>query len=357
MEISKITYMPEGVPTYKDYMFLASKIKMRSAAMITFERLEQMLQSGSQETAIRLLAEAGWPNMLGMNAEAIDQTLTERRERIFNDISEVISEDNVIDIFRLKYDYHNAKAIVKGEGAGVKIDDLYSGAGRVTPRKLAEAYADSDYRFIPSALGKAMEEAKSILARTQNPQLADFVLDKAYFAEMLEMAEEVEPNTEIPSPLLDPEALEPFMVRYHHLLVDTANLRTCVRCVRMGKDQEFLRSVLIPNGNISGDYMAQAAFSGDGLASLFTAGPLAEAAQLGMAVMKGGTMTKFEKECDDAVLRHLANLRLMYFGPELVIWYLTIEETNIIDVRMILTGLAAGIAPERLKERLRDTYV
>jgi vacuolar-type H+-ATPase subunit C/Vma6 len=47
----------------------------------------------------------------------------------------------------------------------------------------------------------------------------------------------------------------------------------------------------------------------------------------------------------------------MYFGPELVVWYLTVEETNIINVRMILSGLREGIDPERLRERLRETYV
>ena len=37
--------------------------------------------------------------------------------------------------------------------------------------------------------------------------------------------------------------------------------------------------------------------------------------------------------------------------------YLTAEEGNTMAVRMVLTGLLAGIAPERLKERLRESYV
>ena len=72
---------------------------------------------------------------------------------------------------------------------------------------------------------------------------------------------------------------------------------------------------------------------------------------------EGGPMTRFEKECEEGILRYLANLRMMYFGPELPVWYLTVEETNIVDVRMILTGLQAGIDPQRLRERLRETYV
>ena len=364
MIINKIAYLPQGeteysngTPTYKDYMFLASKIKARSANMLTFERLEQMLMSGSAENAARMLAEAGWPNLIGMSSAEIDHALAERRERILHEVFMVAPEDAVVDFFRIKYDYHNAKVIIKGEGAGIDAPELLSNAGRVDKRELLEAYQDGDFRAIPSLLGKAMDEAKTVLAKTQNPQLSDFVLDKAMFAELAEMAQTVEPNTEIPSMLLDPEALDPFMDRYRRLLIDSANLRTCVRCVRMGKNAEFLRSVLIPDGNVSPNVLVQASFSGEGLAPLFTATPFQEAAVLGTAAMKGGTITRFEKECEDGLMRHLANLRLMYFGPELVVWYLTVEETNLVDVRMILTGLQAGIAPERLKERLRETYV
>ena len=354
---SKIAYSPQGRPTYKDYMFLASMIKMRAQSMLTFERLEQMLNSGSVETAERLLAEAGWPNLLGMNANEIDAALTERRAGLYSDIAQVIPEDEIVEVMRMKYDYHNAKVIIKSEAMGLAPADLLSGAGRVDPKDLKRAYDDSDYRFVPGAMGKAMEEARSVLAKTQNPQLADFILDKAYFAEMFELCELVEPNTEHVSPLYSPEAQDPFMIRYRGLLVDCANLRTCVRCLRMNKNEEFLRTALIPNGTVSADYMARSAFSGEGLIPLFTATPLQEAAVLGMAAVKGGSLTKFEKECEDGIMRWLANLRMMYFGPELPVWYLQVEETNIINVRMILTGLQAGIAPAKLKERLRETYV
>jgi len=40
-----------------------------------------------------------------------------------------------------------------------------------------------------------------------------------------------------------------------------------------------------------------------------------------------------------------------------VVGYLAAEENAITTVRMILTGLLSGIDPDRLKERLRDTYV
>ena len=350
-------FMPEGRPTYTDYMFLASKIKVRAQKMITFEQLDQVLSAGSVDAAARRLAEFGWPNMMGMNTQQINEVLSERWHSLIKEFSMLVPEDQALELFQIPYDCHNAKAIIKGEGAGIDGSGLMIDGGRVAPDKLKQAYEENDFRFIPAALAKGMTEAKAVLAKTQNPQLADFVLDKACFGEMREMVMEVEPTVERSSMLLDDEAGIPFMEYYCGLLIDRANLRSCVRCIRMGENAEYLRQMLLDGGNISADYLAKAAFSGEGLAPMFVASPLQQAAVLGVAAMKGGSMTRFEKECDDGLMRYLANMRMMYFGIQLIVWYFAAEDRNIMNVRMILTGLRSGLSPDRVRERLRETYV
>lgn len=327
--------------TDKDYLFLSSLLKARETNMITRDRLERMLGAGSASEAARQLAETGWPDMTGMNAQELDAALSAYREALFQEVGRYVPEKEVADFFRLRYDYHNAKALVKGEGAGVNVDGLLSQAGRVAPEKLREAFQENDFRFIPAVLGQAMDEAKGILARTGNPQLADFALDRAYFAEMAELAGKVQ---------------DPFLDEYRRILADCANLRICVRCLRMGKDGEFLRLALIPGGNVSGQALAQGAFSGEGLTGLFSGTPFQKAAELGMEAAKGGPLTEFERECDNAVARFLSSVRMSGFGSPLVVGYLAAEENNITAVRMVLTGLLAGIEPQRLQERLRETY-
>ena len=82
-----------------------------------------------------------------------------------------------------------------------------------------------------------------------------------------------------------------------------------------------------------------------------------EAAVLGGAALEGGPMTQFEKACDNAVNAFLDTARRTGFGSEVAVGYLAAEENAITTVRMVMTGLLSGIDPERLKERLRDTYV
>ena len=203
---------------------------------------------------------------------------------------------------------------------------------------MKEAYVAEDFRFVPAALGRAMLEAQETLARTGNPQFADIALDRACFAEMGELAK---------------SAGSRFLTNYTKVLIDAANLRSAVRVVRMGKGYDFLVGALIPGGTVSPESVAQAASSGDGLASVFTAGCLKEAAVLGAGAMSGGSMTKFELSCDNAVTSFLSSARLVPFGSEPVVEYLALVELEITAIRMVLTGRLAGMDPAVIQERLR----
>lgn len=328
--------------TDKDYLFLTALLRARQANMLTGEMLEQMLDSGSFQEAARTLAEAGWPDMSAMEGKEIDKVLAERRNGIFADVGGMCPQSEVVDFFRIRYDYHNAKALIKGEGAGVKAGSLISDAGRVPGDKLEKAFLEDDYRSVSTFLGSAMREAKAVLARTDNPQMADFIIDKAYFAEMKVLADGLG---------------NAFAGDYVKLNIDIANLRTAVRCVRMQKNSEFLESVLISGGTVSPQRLVQAVFSGEGLQGVFVSSVFQNAVSLGNEAMKGGRLTSFELECDNVINRFVTGAKMKGFGPEAVIGYMAAEENNITAVRMILSGLLAGIEPERLKERLRETYV
>lgn len=326
----------------QEYLYLSAMLKAREANMLTRDKLERMLTAGGFNEAAKLLTESGWPDMSGQNARGVDALLSQRRREIFDELERSLPEKEVVEVFRVKYDYHNAKALIKGEGAGVAADGILSRAGRVDPSRLTEAFREEDYRFIPAALGRAMAEAKGLLARTDNPQAADFVLDRAYYAELLSLAGRV---------------TSPFLGRYVRTLIDSANLRTMVRCVRMGKDPDFMRQALIPGGSVPFDTAVRGSVTGDELEELFGSTVFRRAAELGSDALEGGPMTAFERECDNAVNTFLGSARRTGFGSEVAVGYLAAEENSITAVRMILTGLLSGIDPERLKERLRDTYV
>ena len=322
------------------YLSLSAMLRAREPKLLNADRAGRMLDAASFEEAAKLLTDCGYADLSQAGAGEIEAALTQRRNQILDELEQLSPERAIVDLFRIKYDVHNAKVLLKSEAMGVDGTALYSRSGRFAPEKLQELYHEERYSELPESFGKALAEAKSILARTANPQLADFVLDRAMFEEMLAAAKATDC---------------PFLTGYVRLLIDSSNLKSLVRTGRMHKDADFLREVLLPGGNVDEDRL-QAAGDGEGLTALFAHSPLEQAAARGAEALSGGSLTAFERACDNAVNTYLRSAKLVSYGPEAVAAYLAAVEGEITAVRMILTGKLAGIAPETIRERLRDLY-
>ena len=325
----------------ENYLYLSAMLRAREAKMLTREKAERMIDTASFDEAAKMLADCGYEDYSGMNAKQVDNALAERRAEIFAELARMSPNPETVEVFRMKYDYHNAKTLIKAEAASLEREDLLSSSGRVPVQTLIKSFTEEKFTGIPPVLADAIVQAKSVLARTANPQLADFALDKAYFAELLKAARDLDSS---------------FLTGYARILIDSANLRSAVRTMRMGKDLDFLKLALVPGGGIDVGRITASSSSGEALAALYTNTLLADAAALGAEAVKGGRMTDFELACDNAVTAYLTKARLVAFGEAPVIAYLAAVEGEITAVRMILTGFLAGIAPDTIRERLREFY-
>lgn len=322
------------------YLCLSAMLRAREPRLLSLERAERMLEAASFEECAKQLGDCGYADMSQMNAKEIEAYLAGKRDEIFEELDRLAPDRAIVDIFRMKYDYHNAKTVIKAEAMAQEPLRLMSGSGRVAPEKLLELYNDEKYSQLPEKLGQAMAEARSTLARTANPQLADFILDKAYFAELTAAAKRVGC---------------PFLEGYCRVLIDSANLKSAVRTLRMGKDMDFLDFALVPGGSVDCDRIVNAG-DREGISALYAHSLLEKAGQLGAEAAEGGSMTAFELACDNAVNAYLLSAKLVSYGPEALVAYIAAVESETTAVRMILTGRLAGIAPQVIRERLRELY-
>ncbi len=268
--------------------------------------------------------------------------LAQSRAETFRDMERSVPDPRLVEVFQIKYDYHNAKTILKGEATGASPERLLLSGGRYRPVELWEGWQREAMGFTAEPFRKAMEAAKAALAEGGDPQKADLILDRACYGEMGRLAKELD---------------SPFLQGYVRLSVDVANLRAAVRVHRMGREGDFLRQVLLPGGNVSEQSILSA--RGDALGEAFRAGPLAQAAELGakLAQPGGESLTAFERECDNALTAYLAAARRVPFGEQAVIGYLYAKEQELTAIRAIFAGRAAGLDGDTIRARLRETYV
>ena len=325
-----------------DYLFLSAYLRALENGLLTEARMDRMLDAPTAEDAAKILTECGYGELNVVNVDTVDQMLSQARDRIFADLTPLAKDPRMLDIFKIKYDYHNAKTLLKSEAMGEDPARLLVDAGRLPGKELAKAVAASDYEGVSETLAKAIGEARELLGTTKDPQQADFLLDQAYFHEMARLAEDCRSE---------------FMGGYVKLMVDAANLRSAVRVLRMGKDRDFLKTVLFEGGSMDLEQLAQLADGKAVLADLYARGPLAEAAELGQAAAHGGALTAFERACDNALMEYISAAKQVPFGEQPLIAYLAARDSEQTAIRIILTGRLAGLPTDVIRERLREPYV
>ena len=298
----------------------------RETKMLSAERMERMIDAPTNDEAAKILEECGYGDLSGLSAKAAGAALEAHIAALFDEVEGMVPEAQLVQLFRLKYDYHNAKALIKAQAMGTDCGAILSQRGTVAPQKLLTA----------------MVSAAAILARTTNPQAADFELDRAYFAQMLDLANGLSDGG--------------FARGYVQLQIDSANLRAAVRTRRMAKDADFLKTALIPGGTIGTDRVLAAFESAEALTALYANTWLSNAASAGAAAMSGGALTAFELLCDNALMDYIRAAKLRSFGAAHVTAYLAAMENETTAARMILTGRLAGLQPAVIRERLRETY-
>ena len=320
-----------------DYLCISAMLRGKEAHMIGADAFARMAEAENAQAAAKIAEDYGYTDLDLSTPQTVDASLARIRTAVYEDLAGILPQSALLDLFRLKYDYHNAKILVKNASQGHPVDGMLSSEGRLSIGEIRELFASETASGI---LKDAMTEAADTLAKTQNPQLSDFGLDLAYFKEMRECAKQLGGTSE----------------DYIRLLIDCANLNAYVRSVRMGKSADFLKFALTEGGSIDPDVLLSRWPDTD-VTDLYAGTALESASKFAGEAMGGWKITPFELACDNALTACLADTRYVPFGADAVVSYLASLDTEIMDLRMVLSGKICGISTEAIKDRLRDVNV
>ncbi len=331
--------MPKSPDT--DYVYLSTLLKALEKNMLSKEDLTRLVSARTDEDAVKLLTEKGWNNFDARDLTALEQELSYQRKALFDLIYRYVPEAGVVDLFRLKYDCHNLKALIKATAQGLDGKRLLSDAGTISPGVLVGMFNDKDFNRMHPIMAAAAQEAADLLARTGDPQLSDLLLDSALAAQMLALAGTAQSD---------------FLSGYVRLWIDLGNLRVLTRAALSKKGFDYLQRAIFPGGNVACAQVREV--SPELLRSLFGFGVLTTAAETAAQALSGGAaLAALDMACDNTLIEYIRASRLIPFGEATVISHLLAFESQLAAVRTVMSGRASGLSEERITERLRMSYV
>ena len=325
-----------------DYLYASARVRALERQLLGHDDAERMLEAESVADAVKVLSELGYPELDG-NPSSIENAISAERERTFALMRDISPNPEIADAFSIKYDYHNIKTLIKALYANQNAEHLLINSGRVDINTLVSSLKQDDLSPLPPAMREAYEDARDTLSRTGDAQASDFVLDCAMFLEMQECAK---------------RSGSSFLFGYVRLMTDCANLRSVVRALRQEKSAEFMSRILLDGGNISTQDIIAAVNADGSPDKIFASSALQAAAEAASsAITSKGSLTVFERMCDDALCAYLESAKYSAFGDAPLVAYLAAKEIELSNIRILLTAKLEKLPAPEIRERLRATYV
>lgn len=233
------------------------------------------------------------------------------RAAAFEELSRMAPDPQIVDFFRLKYDYHNAKVCLKSIAGGADNSRLLLELGRCPSAVLTESFRTGDFRRLPKDFSAALAEASETMNTTSDPRLADFILDRAYAREMNDVAERTN---------------SAFLKGYAALFADAFNLRALVRMMKSGVRPAQLARVLTDCGSVSLRAVESAYPEPAGVLALYKRTALAPALSEAEAASSGSGFASFESGVRAVLRDYMEQAKYLCFGEEVLIRYLFLIE-------------------------------
>ena len=123
-----------------DYLGISTRIHAMENRMLTRERMDRMIEARDDAEALKVLSECGYAGGETIEVQNLEQVLAAERASAFREIRTALPDTRIADVFQIKYDYHNAKVLVKAQALGKDGERLLLSGGRYDPKELLEGW-------------------------------------------------------------------------------------------------------------------------------------------------------------------------------------------------------------------------
>ena len=113
-----------------DFLYISTRLRSMENRMLSRERMERMLEARTDEDAAKVLSECGYTGLEKADLDSLSQSLSAARAETFSELASMSPNSDIVDVFRMKYDYHNLKALMKCAHSGKDAGNMLIDAGR-----------------------------------------------------------------------------------------------------------------------------------------------------------------------------------------------------------------------------------
>ncbi|HZK38860.1 MAG TPA: V-type ATPase subunit [Clostridia bacterium] len=320
-----------------EYAYGVARVRVNENSLLSAADTEQLISAPTYKDALRILADNGWKAPEDNEADFAEM-LENEALKTWQLLTESVPDIRELDALVISNDFHNLKAALKAMFSDEESSVFFIGPSAIPTEIIAEAVETKRFEMLPEYMQAAAEAAYDAVVRLKSGRIADILLDVSALNTKLQMSK---------------DSGSPLLLEITQLNNAMTNIKTAVRCAKMGKDAEFTKRAMCESEILDNDTLIEAALSGkvklvQYLLTSFVEGA-AEQLEIGAV--------EFEKWCDDVIGEKVQSAKFTAFGLDPIVAYYINKDTEIRNARIILSAKLNNIPPDSIRKRVRNVYV
>jgi V/A-type H+-transporting ATPase subunit C len=312
-------------------------------------QFQRLLDAEDLSGALKILGETSYASGIseGEKTGRFDAALEAGLLDACNELASFVPDRALIDIFRVPYDFHNVKVVLKSgfisRTGGRKRYDLMTSLGTIPVDNLIVQIESEDYNLLPFGLSQIIPSCLTVWEQTKNVVEIERLLDRGLFSSLAELADSTE---------------EPGVSGWVKARIDSENIRNLLRLKRFGFDASEGVTFLHNGGTIAPEALASImpeSFDNWGRAIAYS--------DVGIAISSvqddgdfDDLIVSLERALDDYCASILSNARYSSSAPENVLAYLWGKEMEVKNIRTILVSKGSDSNRDGVRRLMRHGY-
>jgi V/A-type H+-transporting ATPase subunit C len=345
-----------------DSGYVNARIKGMGSRLLDKKSLESLILKPDVESLISDLAKTPYKSDIEeasvrlAGVACIEEALRKNLARTFRKMLQFIEGEpgeKYLMVFLRKWDVQNIRTILRGKNIHAPPDEIREclvPAGSLDEATLIEVMKQPDVRGVIDQLATWENELAIPLTQSieeymekRNLGVLEYALDRFYYANALNLVKGSSYEAQVIGRLIATE-------------IDVTNIKSVLVCLRDQIEAEDAEKLLLDGGaHLNRDHLNRMINSGSISAAIkhLNGTPYHFLGKIPEDVIKAGRISAFEKELDRYLIRKGARL---YRGDPLniaiVIGFLWLKNSEVINIRIIARCKDAGVSEEELEEDL-----
>lgn len=320
-----------------DYAYSVAHVRAIENKLLTPSDFENMISAKTIEEAISIIADKGYlidkDGGIKVNTEHL---LEHRVNDAWDEILSSAPDRKLFDILLYENDFENLKTLIKGiftDSEGYRA--LFVSPTVTDILATEKAVLDRNFSALPQIFQGCAEEAFEFLSSSLDADRADSVIDRKCMDVMMQKAKES--NNE-------------FLIKLVKSKNTLKNIKIAYRSAVCGKDFNFLDKALTTESDIKKSALIKAALEG----ASETADFISSSGYDIEAKLISSSYSEFETYADNKMTEEAKKSIYTSFGIEPLVAYILKVQTEVKNIRIILTSKENGIKENEIRARMRD---